>query len=502
MRTSDVGRLISMFGLVGLTVITVISCGSSGNNSTTDVDASSDAFGGPGFSRDASGANTNNCVPKSCAQLGYNCGPNADGCGGTVDCGKCSGNEQCGIGGYSKCGDPTITPDGGHLCTPKTCADSGYECGVNADGCGGMVDCGSCPSGKQCGIGGFSKCGDPTVTPDGAPACNPQTCASLNYDCGLSGDGCGGQIGPCGTGTCTAPAFCGGGGPNKCGGNSNAPPDGGPIVACVPTTCANLAYTCGIAGDGCGGSTPSCGSCTSPQFCGGGGANKCGGNNGKGADGGPISGLQAGDLFEPWIHVWLRGRRVRRHRRPMRSDVYRADGLRRGREAQPVRLEHSVYGPLSEAGHLRRRGDDDDHGHRARRAARKPRQRAVGPVGDRPRPGAGRPRLHPDDAGSAVRRGPEQPQGPVQPVRRGRVRESAGHGHDDGRRQVHAIERPGQRERERPDPHRHSARSMATAVLVCHSEQVRGQRAAAGPQPAFDVGRGGHPADGDLDGLV
>jgi hypothetical protein len=289
MRTSDVGRLISMFGLVGLTVITVISCGSSGNDSTTDVDASSDAFGGPGFSRDASGGNASSCFPKTCAQLGYNCGPNADGCGGAVDCGKCSGNEQCGIGGYSKCGDPTITPDGGHLCTPKTCADLGYECGVNADGCGGTVDCGSCPSGKQCGIGGFSKCGDPTVTPDGAPACTPQTCASLNYDCGLSGDGCGGQIGPCGTGTCTAPAFCGGGGPNKCGGNSNAPPDGGPTVKCVPTTCANLGYTCGVAGDGCGGSTPSCGTCTSPQFCGGGGANKCGGNNGKGADGGPIS---------------------------------------------------------------------------------------------------------------------------------------------------------------------------------------------------------------------
>ncbi len=286
MRTSDVGRFISMFALVGLTVITVISCGSSGSDSPTDLDASFDAFGGPGFSRDGSSTTASDCKPKTCVELGYDCGPNADGCGGSVNCGSCTGNNQCGIGGYSKCGDPTTAPDGGPVCTPKTCAELGYECGMNADGCGGMVDCGSCTGNNQCGIGGFSKCGDPTVTADGAPACTPETCANLNYDCGLAGDGCGGQIGPCGTGTCTAPQFCGGAGPNKCGGNSNASPDGGPVVKCVPKTCAALGNTCGVAGDGCGGSTPLCGTCTSPQFCGGGGASKCGGNNGKGADGG------------------------------------------------------------------------------------------------------------------------------------------------------------------------------------------------------------------------
>src|SRR5579862_2470591 len=112
MRTSDVGRFISMFALVGTDGITVISCGSSGSDSPTDLDASFDAFGGPGFSRDGSGTTASDCKPKTCTELGYDCGPNADGCGGTVDCGSCTGNNQCGIGGYSKCGDPTISPDG------------------------------------------------------------------------------------------------------------------------------------------------------------------------------------------------------------------------------------------------------------------------------------------------------------------------------------------------------------------------------------------------------
>ena len=45
---------------------------------------------------------------------------------------------------------------------------------------------------------------------------------------------------------------------------------------CTPTTCAALGKNCGNPADGCGG-TLSCGSCTSPQTCGGGGvANLCG----------------------------------------------------------------------------------------------------------------------------------------------------------------------------------------------------------------------------------
>gem|GEM_PF-1368037 len=50
----------------------------------------------------------------------------------------------------------------------------------------------------------------------------------------------------------------------------------GSASACVPATCASLGKNCGATADGCGGSL-SCGSCTSPQTCGGAGAaNVCG----------------------------------------------------------------------------------------------------------------------------------------------------------------------------------------------------------------------------------
>jgi hypothetical protein len=49
--------------------------------------------------------------------------------------------------------------------------------------------------------------------------------------------------------------------------------------SCTPTTCAAQGKNCGSISDGCGG-TLSCGTCTSPQTCGGGGtANVCGGSS-------------------------------------------------------------------------------------------------------------------------------------------------------------------------------------------------------------------------------
>jgi hypothetical protein len=98
--------------------------------------------------------------------------------------------------------------------------------------------------------------------------CTPASCASLNANCGVQSDGCGNMLPSCGT--CTAPETCGGGGqPNRCGAS-----DGG---TCVPATCASLNVNCGNFADGCGGTTGNCGSCTAPQTCGGGGvAGVCG----------------------------------------------------------------------------------------------------------------------------------------------------------------------------------------------------------------------------------
>jgi hypothetical protein len=208
------------------------------------------------------------CQPRTCAQQAANCGPAGDGCGGILQCGSCTGPETCGGGGTpSQCG-------GASGCVPRTCAQSGATCGPIGDGCGGVVQCGSCTAPATCGGGGTpSACG-------GNSGCVPKTCTQLGKDCGPAADGCGGVLN---CGSCSSPATCGGGGaPSKCGGGTSTLPDGGPIdagAACVPRTCAQLGATCGQQGDGCGG-VLGCGTCTAPQTCGGGGtANKCGGTS-------------------------------------------------------------------------------------------------------------------------------------------------------------------------------------------------------------------------------
>jgi hypothetical protein len=218
----------------------------------------------------ALGTGAANCVPRSCQASGFTCGMNADGCGALVDCGSCSGNEYCGGGGFSRCGTGDAGARDAGSCTPKTCAALGLTCGRNADGCGGVIDCGSCGPPAICGGGGFSKCGGPVSGEGGAAAaCVPATCATLGYSCGTAGDGCGGLL-DCGA--CAPPATCGGGGFSKCGGSGG----GAPASACVPRTCATLGIDCGFAGDGCG-NLLSCGTCGGPDTCGGGGtAGVCG----------------------------------------------------------------------------------------------------------------------------------------------------------------------------------------------------------------------------------
>jgi hypothetical protein len=101
-------------------------------------------------------------------------------------------------------------------CTPLTCQGQGYDCGENGDGCGNSIQCGTCPEPEICGAAGFSKCGGGYgLGPDGAPICTPTTCKALGFDCGPAGDGCGGLL-QCGT--CQAPLVCGAAGsPGRCG---------------------------------------------------------------------------------------------------------------------------------------------------------------------------------------------------------------------------------------------------------------------------------------------
>ena len=186
------------------------------------------------------------CTPRSCLQLGATCGIQGDGCGGTLTCGDCTGPQSCGGGAT-----PNVC---GGTCTPKTCAQLGFDCGLTGDGCGGSIDCGSCSGSATCGGGGR-----PNVC---EPACVSRTCGDLQAQCGPQGDGCGGALS---CGDCTAPLTCGGDGtPNVCGGGT-----------CVPKTCAQLGFECGPQGDGCG-NVVQCGTCPSGQSCGGAGPGVCG----------------------------------------------------------------------------------------------------------------------------------------------------------------------------------------------------------------------------------
>lgn len=59
--------------------------------------------------------------------------------------------------------DAGIVPlsEGGTVCVPKSCADQGKNCGPVSDGCGGLLQCGTCNIPKICGINAPSVCGVP-----------------------------------------------------------------------------------------------------------------------------------------------------------------------------------------------------------------------------------------------------------------------------------------------------------------------------------------------------
>jgi len=172
------------------------------------------------------------CTPKTCKSLNADCGDTSDGCGKVIQCGSCAAGETCGAAGPDRCGKGT--------CTPATCAGAGAECGLIGDGCGNTLSCGSCAAPKVCGASGQANtCG-----------CVPATCAALGKDCGTVSDGCGGTL-DCGK--CPTGKTCGANVANVC--------------ACVPTTCAAEGKNCGSLPDGCG-NTLSCGSCIAPSTCG------------------------------------------------------------------------------------------------------------------------------------------------------------------------------------------------------------------------------------------
>ena len=149
------------------------------------------------------------CHPTSCADQGKNCDQTTDGCGTILNCGTCQPGFTCTNG----------------TCT-QVCTAIRPQCGPYTDSCGNPHDAGPCPSGQTC-VNGACEC---------APSCAGVACGQ--------GDGCGGTC--CSGSGCTVVSCypqCQQ--PDACG------------VNCIP---ANDGMPCGNSGGTCnnGGCTNTC----------------------------------------------------------------------------------------------------------------------------------------------------------------------------------------------------------------------------------------------------
>lgn len=116
------------------------------SGSTTGSAATGTGGSGAGFN---SGSASSGLCPGevTCASIGANCGPIGNGCGGVLECGTCTvPGETCGGGGVdSVCGQSG--------CVGKTCEELGKDCGPVGDGCGKLLMCGDCTLPEICGGG-------------------------------------------------------------------------------------------------------------------------------------------------------------------------------------------------------------------------------------------------------------------------------------------------------------------------------------------------------------
>ena len=199
----------------------------------------------------ADGGTTGGCTPATCAELSAECGPMPDGCGGVLECGSCGDGEYCGIIEHNRCTNPDT------LCVPidKEVACAGKACGKESDGCQGVYECGSCEDGEVCGVVTPFQCDVPlALGSDGGVhfSCVPLTAeqACAGKECGLTFDGCGATEEhqyDCSevNGGCAADEWCGIQAAFQC--------DPAPVGGCDENlTCADLGWECGMAVDDCG----------------------------------------------------------------------------------------------------------------------------------------------------------------------------------------------------------------------------------------------------------
>ncbi|WP_437908646.1 calcium-binding EGF-like domain-containing protein [Sorangium sp. So ce327] len=146
--------------------------GWTGTNCETNIDecAPSPCQNGGACAATESGY-TCTCPP---GWTGANCETNIDECAPSPcqNGGACAATES----GYTCTCPPEWTGTNCEtpVCVPTTCTAQGATCGSIADGCGEMLDCGSCGSGFTCESGTCQPTG-PTCPCDGMPGWGPPT---------------------------------------------------------------------------------------------------------------------------------------------------------------------------------------------------------------------------------------------------------------------------------------------------------------------------------------
>ena len=133
-------------------------CDGKDNNCDGQVDENASASCGPGRVC-TSGVCVLACVPRTCGQVGANCGTVADGCGGSLNCGTCAavanGTPSCSAG----------------QCRIGACNNGFADCNNNGqDGCEVSINndvnnCGAC--GRRCVVNG------------GTAACSAGVCTAI-----------------------------------------------------------------------------------------------------------------------------------------------------------------------------------------------------------------------------------------------------------------------------------------------------------------------------------
>ena len=102
-------------------------------------------------------------APPSCTPI--TCGANQcevidDGCGGTVDCGACSGTGVCGLETPNECATPDmcVPESSGTLCAAQALTECGTTTVVDRCGATRNLDCGACTGNEQCGTWSHGLC--------------------------------------------------------------------------------------------------------------------------------------------------------------------------------------------------------------------------------------------------------------------------------------------------------------------------------------------------------